>query len=104
MNDLWKQHEYIVASFQLIGFYIFSLFRFQPNGPSIFSQSFAGRVLDELSPEGSLYDAGYIYGQEKLPPPHHHVTKRGGSMGYGGVYSPGSDGKYRATSDSNDYR
>ena len=60
--------------------FLFTIFRYRSDSPSIFSQSFAGRVLNELSPDGSLYDG---------TSPHHHVAKRGGSMGNGGVYSPG---------------
>ncbi len=80
--------------------------------PSLIAQSFALAHVDELSPRGGLYNdfpnpaqgsfkqqnPGHFGGSQFQPsgnfPPSHHITKRGGTMGYGGVYTRGQDGRY----------
>ena len=62
-------------------------FRFRSDdgfSPSIFASSFALADIDALRPGGGLYDRA---DSREMQP--HKIQKRGGTMGYGGVYNLG---------------
>ena len=71
--------------FQVITSFVIFNYRYPDLGPSLFAQSFAGRHVPEFSPNGGFYDDFRTNSRNG-----HHVQKRGGSMGSGGVYPIGN--------------